>query len=324
MTRHSHTSGQGTSDWLMGAVRSNPEGLLLLAAGCALLLRSGSFMGSGKTADRSARSTGNRGGRRQTQDSYEPRQAGAAVSESLSQATESARGYAADVSKTVSDKAGAYASAVGDKAGAYASAAGDYADDAWRQSERLVGQARNTVQGSISRLLQEQPLALAAAGLAAGVAVAATFPATAVERRALGPAGERLSDAASSAGQHLSQAASKAGERLMSAAEEHGLNTEGLKEVASDVAGTFTEAFAGEQKRPGGQSGSGSQGAGSSSNFGQGGQGGRPGSSGPGANYGKPSSETSQRGASSGSSSGFGQEGGQSSGQPKPGSTRQS
>jgi hypothetical protein len=54
MTRHSQTS-QGTGDWLMGAVRSNPEGLLLLAAGCALLLRSGSSMGASKPADRSVR-----------------------------------------------------------------------------------------------------------------------------------------------------------------------------------------------------------------------------------------------------------------------------
>ena len=28
-------------DWLIGTARRNPEGLLLLAAGCALLLRSG-------------------------------------------------------------------------------------------------------------------------------------------------------------------------------------------------------------------------------------------------------------------------------------------
>ena len=46
MTYHSHRDAQGTGDWIMGAVKSNPEGLLLLAAGCALLLRSGA---SGRT-----------------------------------------------------------------------------------------------------------------------------------------------------------------------------------------------------------------------------------------------------------------------------------
>ncbi len=59
MTRHSNTSAQGTSDWLMGAVKSNPEGLLLLAAGCALLLRSGASKVSAQTSgQRSASSVG--------------------------------------------------------------------------------------------------------------------------------------------------------------------------------------------------------------------------------------------------------------------------
>jgi len=324
MTRHSHTSGQGTSDWVMGAVRSNPEGLLLLAAGCALLLRSGSSKGVGKASDRSVRSTGAGGSQRSGDSSQQRSNSSAGISDSISQATESAREYAADLGKTVGDKAGAYASAVGDKAGAYASAVGEYADDAWRQSERLVGQARSSVQGSISRLLQEQPLALAAAGLAAGAMVAATFPSTAVERRTLGPAGERLSEAASSAGQQLSQAASKAGERLMGVAEERGLNTQGLKEAATDVAEAFTGAFAGEQqKNPNGQSGVGSQGIRSSSNVGPSSQAGKTVSSTSGADYGKPSSEASTRGIGSGSSSGSGQESGRPSDPSKPG-TRQS
>ena len=289
MTRHSNISAQGTSDWLMGAVKSNPEGLLLLAAGCALLLRSGSSMGSAKTSGRSAGSASPGGYRPNTQENYGQRQAGSGISDSIAQAADSARDYAADVSKTVSDKAGTYASAVG-----------EYADDAWRQSERFVGQARSTVQDTISRVLQEQPLALAVAGLAAGAAVAATFPATAVERRTLGPAGERLSEAANSAGQQLSQAASKAGEKLKSAADERGLNTEGLKEVASDVAGAFTGAFGGEQNNRGGQSsGSGSQGQSSSGS-------------------------TSQPGGTSGSSAGYGQGSSQFGGPSKPGTTRQS
>ena len=315
MTRHSQTGGQATSDWLMGAVRSNPEGLLLLAAGCALLLRSGASTEVGKAADRSAGSTAAAGGQRSSDSHQQQRPAGPGISESLSQATESARDYAADVGKTVGDKASAYASAVGDKAGAYASAVGEYADDAWRKSERVVGQARNTMQGSISRLLQEQPLALAAAGLAAGAMVAATFPATAVERRTLGPAGERLSEAASSAGQQISQAASKAGERLKSVAEERGLNTQGLKDAATDVAEAFTGSFAGEQhKNPGAQSGSGSHGPGSS-------QAGRSPSAG---NYGSPSPDVSQRGFGGGQSSSFGQSSGPSSDPSKPGNNRQS
>jgi hypothetical protein len=238
MTHRFHREGQGTADWIMGAVKSNPEGLLLLAAGCALLLRSGA---SGRNAHAHERSGSMGTGRERMSENYGPRQTGAGISETISQAADSARDYAADVSKTVSDKAGTYASAVG-----------EYADDAWRQSERFVVQARNTVQDTINRVVQEQPLAVAVVGLAAGAAVAAAFPATAVERRTLGTAGERLTDAAASAGQQLSrQAASKAGEMLMDAAYERGLNAEGLKEVASDVAGALGSAFTGEKGRSG-------------------------------------------------------------------------
>ena len=41
MNNNSNTGGL-SADWLMSAVKKNPEGLLLLAAGCALLFRTGS------------------------------------------------------------------------------------------------------------------------------------------------------------------------------------------------------------------------------------------------------------------------------------------
>ena len=88
-------------------------------------------------------------------------------------------------------------------------------------------------------------------GLAAGAAIAAVLPATAVERRTLGPAGERLTDAAASAGQQLKQAATDMGERLMHAADQRGLNTEGVKKATSDVAGAVGSAFTGEKGRSG-------------------------------------------------------------------------
>ena len=229
MTRHLHTGGQGTSDWLMGAVRSNPEGLLLLAAGCALLLRSGSSKGVGKAADRSVRSLAplavnalakhiNSGGQSAGSRTAFHRQPKVPASMPRTSARPSAikrvpmlPPWATRPALTPPPWANTLMTHGGIRT-------------------RWSGRRGSTLQGSVSRLLQEQPLALAAAGLAAGAMVAATFPATAVERRTLGPAGERLSEAASSAGQQLSQAASKAGERLMSVAEERGLNTQGLKE----------------------------------------------------------------------------------------------
>ncbi|MPZ40499.1 MAG: hypothetical protein GEU95_21100, partial [Rhizobiales bacterium] len=232
----------------MGAVKNNPEGLLLLAAGCALLLRSGGSIGRGEQSARRSQST-SYGARDRQYESDGRRQSGSrsAMTESMSRTADSAREYASDMGKTVSEKASAYASAVG-----------DYADDARRtvadQSERIMQQA----QGTLRRVLQEQPLAVAVLGLAAGAAVAAALPATSIERQTLGPAGERLSEAATNTGEQLREATSKAGERLMDVAEERGLNAEGLKEAASDVAGTFGSAFRGEQSSQSDQSSGGS------------------------------------------------------------------
>ena len=273
MTYPSHKSGQATSDWFVSAVKSHPEGLLLLAAGCALLLRSGKssaqshYPGNAVNRERPG-SSHSSSGRQESMAS--------GMADSVSQTAESARGYASDLGKTVSDKASAYASTVG-----------DYAQEARRnvtdQSERLVEQARSTMQSTISRVLQEQPLALAVAGLAAGAAVAAAFPTTSVERQTLGPAGEKISEAASSVGHNLSQAASKAGAKLMDIADERGLNNEGLKEAASDVAGAFGEAFKGNENRTGSQS------SGSAASSGQSSSGSSP------QSFGQPSSSTSDK-----------------------------
>ncbi len=105
-----------------------------------------------------------------------------------------------------------------------------------------VQQAQSTLQGTANRILQEQPLAIALVGLAAGAAVAAALPATDFEREHLGPIGDQMSDAAYRVGDQLKEATSKAGEKLKSAAGERGLNAEGLKEVASEVAETFSSA----------------------------------------------------------------------------------
>jgi len=41
MSSYGVREGTGAGEWIMGAVKRNPEGLLLLAAGVALLMRSG-------------------------------------------------------------------------------------------------------------------------------------------------------------------------------------------------------------------------------------------------------------------------------------------
>ena len=230
-------------DWLLGAVKRNPEGLLLLAAGCALMMRSGSS--SQRPRDGNERSVASRydqpTGYENASSPSGSVGASSGLSQGVSRAAEFARDYATEIKDRVSETASSHASSVA-----------DYAEDARRSvtehSGRMAREVQSTVQRSISRVVREQPLAIAILGLAAGAAVAAILPASDIERETLGPAGEKISDAASKAREQLKEATAKAGDRLMSAAEERGLNAEGLKEVAQDVAGAFGSAFSGEKK----------------------------------------------------------------------------
>jgi hypothetical protein len=134
-------------------------------------------------------------------------------------------------------------------------------------SARFAQQTHATLQSGMQRTLREQPLAVVVAGLAAGAAVAAMFPSTEVEGRAFGRASEKLQDLAGEAGDRAMEAAGKAGERLKSAAQERGLTSEGLKEVAGDVANTFKDTMSGSTEQRSGSSG-GPPASGSNQSFG--------------------------------------------------------
>ena len=220
-------------DWLVGTFRRNPEALLLMAAGCVLLMRSGSSASSKSDGDsnryatqaypRSGAEWEGSGGRRGEWE-------GSGVRRGLSRAAESATDYAENIKDRVSSAAGSYAESVA-----------EFADTARRtvseHSERWARQASSTVQSGFGHVLREQPLALAVAGLAAGAAVAAAFPRTDIENRTLGGAREALAEAAGKAGEAMLDAAGKAGERL---------KTEGLKGLAGEVAQTLAGAVGGK------------------------------------------------------------------------------
>jgi hypothetical protein len=115
------------------------------------------------------------------------------------------------------------------------------------QSRRVVRQAQSSLESTTEYVLEEQPLAIAIVGLAAGAAVAAAFPPTDVERRVLGSTGERLREATDKVTERFKDAGTQAGERLVNAAEERGLTAEGLKEVARDVGSTFSATLSGDE-----------------------------------------------------------------------------
>ena len=233
MSMYSDNQNSGAAGWLVGAVKNNPEGLLLLAAGCALLMRS-----SGTSKSHRSREDRGYGRNDLTQSGRQARDR--TVGERLSETAQSAGEYVSDIGESVVETASSYASSV-------SGYADDFARAAAEQTGRFAQQAKSGVGDTISRVVQEQPLTVALVGAAAGAAVAAAFPATDLENRALGPTGERMRDAAGRAGEQLKDAATKAGQRLAAAADERGLNTEGLKEVARDVGETFSSALEGEE-----------------------------------------------------------------------------
>jgi hypothetical protein len=256
------------SDWLVGAVKRNPEGLLLMAAGCALMMRSGGLFGKGTGSGQSSneRNRTYRGGTYGSDGHYGSSDGNDPLS--------SARNKIDAASESVRDFAGDVRDKVGSTASAYASSASEYFDKTretvTRQATQATRQARTTLQETTERVISEQPLAVALAGLAAGAAIASIFPTTRMETDALGPTREKISEFAEQASTQLRQATAKAGESLKSAAEQRGLSGEGFKEVVREAAGAFGDTLS--NKQPGGAQSSPSQSAGTQPAAPQGGQ----------------------------------------------------
>jgi hypothetical protein len=200
-------------DWLIGTAKRHPEALLVLAAGCALLMRSGG--GSPQNHNDSA------GSDARWQNSPATKKATETVSDLKDRAT--------DVVSSVSD----YAGGVGRTISA--------------QTSQIAGQAQSTLQTGFGHLLRDQPLALVALGLAAGAAVATLLPATEMEERTLAPARDAIAGVTGKMGENLIEAASDAGQQLTRGIAER---AEGFKELVQEVGERFTDKITGKGKGP--------------------------------------------------------------------------
>src|SRR6188474_1825408 len=239
MSNYGVREGTGAGEWIMGAVTRNPEGLLLLAAGAALLMRSGRGPSGRRNSFPDRRNEGQYRAARENSAS--------GISERVGEAARRAGEYVSEAT----ERAGEYVSETTDKmsetARSSASSASEYADEAARIAADRSRRTANQVRDTADYLVREQPWAVALTGLLAGAAVAAAFPSTRLERRTLGEVGERLRSAAGSMGEQLMEAGTQAGERLSEVAEERGLTSEGLKQAARDVGETFSSALAGKE-----------------------------------------------------------------------------
>jgi hypothetical protein len=243
MSEQSTTEQAG--DWLVGTVRRNPEALLVLAAGCAMLMRSKSGRREAPRRDEPRDGGGYYGAAEQPRWQGNESRSGEArpgdgMADAAKDAAKRARDYTSDVTGRVSDAASEYAAT----ASAYA---GNVRESIVSGASRLPDQARSTVERGFAHILREQPLAIAAMGLAAGATLAAVFPATETESQVLRPARDAVMGAASRAAENVKSAAGEAGEHLKEAARERGLDAEGFKGLAREVAGAFADNVTGRQ-----------------------------------------------------------------------------
>jgi hypothetical protein len=223
--RKADTNGQ-LGSMLYTAARNNPEGLLLLAAGAALLVR--------KALPQSPRGNERRGPGATQEDDGERWVDTAPISEAM----DGARQYAADLGAQVSDATATYASA----ATRYAS---DMGHTVAARSEQIYEDTASSLGETTERIVRDQPVLVALAGLAAGAVLATAFPRTEFEESTLGPYGERAREFASGKAQEFKDAGIEAGQRLRQSAEERGLTPDGVADAARDMARDAADAFTG-------------------------------------------------------------------------------
>jgi hypothetical protein len=232
-------------NWLVTKVKQNPEAFLVLAAGCALLLRA-----TGTASRRTGDYRDDRWNDESRLNAIHDRTT--AVARNV---VSDLQDRVKDTATAVSQKASDYATALSDKAGAiseqatgYAATLSDQASDWGRsvadETARMGTRVRSSTQDGLGRMVKEQPLAVAALGIAAGAAIAALLPPTRVERDALRPLGDAAKDAVAAGLAQVKDAASATGEQLKDAAQRRGLSAEGIKDMAREATQTFADKIA--------------------------------------------------------------------------------
>jgi ElaB/YqjD/DUF883 family membrane-anchored ribosome-binding protein len=195
----------------------------------------------------------------------------------------------------VRDQVGGLGNKASELARSYTESLSGVADDAQQalreRSQQFAETARSSAQSSVSFVLEDQPLLLAAIGLAAGATLGAILPSTPQENRLMGETRDKVAELASEAAKQkideLGDAAGEAAERLKNAVKERvAASTEDLGDVAKDVVEPFANVASGSgMSATGGKSGQ-------SSASGQGS------GSGPSSSGGKPSQGSTSPGQS--------------------------
>jgi hypothetical protein len=232
-------------NWLMTKVKQNPEAFLVMAAGCALLLRASGSRSRGATHDPNGWNDQSRWGDMRDRTTATARSVAADLQDRV-------KGTAAVVSEKASDYAASLtdnASALSERAAGYASDVSNQATDWGRhvanETARMSARAQSSIQDGMGQVIKEQPFAVAALGIAVGAAVAAFLPPTQAEQDALRPLGDAAANAVNSGVNQIKDAVSATGDQLKDAAQRRGLNADGIKDMAREASQAFTDKLGG-------------------------------------------------------------------------------
>lgn len=246
MSYPQRASQLSTSDRVISAVKNNPEGLLLLAAGCALLLRSrssSSTPGGAQTASTDWRQDGLDYGMPSAGSPSQPQSSSSGAAYRAKEMASGAVERAQETARSAVDSATGFAQDVTRQASAYA-------DDAQRRisgyAQRVSADTQSTFRNTVDYLVRERPLAIALAGLAAGAAVATVFRPTDIEKNALSPLGAKMRHALDETSGRVAETAERAGERLKEATRDPSK----LKDSVSGIIDDVSETFGGSEDRP--------------------------------------------------------------------------
>jgi hypothetical protein len=233
-------------NWLMTKVKRNPEAFLVMAAGCALLLRASGSRSRGTAHDPNA-SWNDQSPWEDMRD--RPKATARSVAADLQ---DRVKGTAAVVSEKASDYAASLAdnaSAISERAAGYASTLTDQATDWGRsavsETARMSARAQSSIKDGMGQVIKDQPFAVAALGVAVGAAVAAFLPPTRAEQDALRPFGDAAANAVNSGVNQIKDAVSATGDQLKDAAQRRGLNADGIKDMAREASQAFTDKLGG-------------------------------------------------------------------------------
>ena len=243
------------TDRVWQTARSNPIAAVFIGLGAAMILGVGQPLTSRLTKKDDGDSDYDQPYRRPHGSTYE-RQAG--LGPAMQQGAASVQAWSASKLKSVGPQVAASASKVTDSASSWRSRAfqppSSYASSARQglasrpgdQAMSQYSRSRDQIAGSISRLLDEQPLVLAALGVAVGAAIGAAIPSTETEGQFMGDASASLKARAQELAQqeyaHLKETASNTLGDLKQTAADRGLSTDNVQGLIQDAGAKVRDA----------------------------------------------------------------------------------